>query len=154
MWLIIGLFAIGLLFLFIEIYFTPGATIFGIIGLLTIVVANVIAFNTINQRWAWVFLMVSFFFTLLFLFLLFRMLSSKQFSVQSTIEDKVNEIPEGRYKVGEQGMSVTALRPEGNARFGNLLTSVYSSGDYIEPDVPIEITSITINKIFVKPITK
>ncbi len=152
MLLIITLFAIGLFLLLVEIYFTPGSSIFGLLGIALLVAANVVAFNVLNNHWAWVVLGLSFLVTMLFLFFLFKMLRSKNFSVQSVISDKVNTIDQDEFSVGEEGISVTALRPEGQARFKNQLVSVFSQGSYIEPNEAIKIVKITSEKIIVDSI--
>jgi len=150
--LILTLIAVGLLLLLVEVYFTPGASIFGIIGIVCIVAANVLAFRELPLAVGWAVFFVSLIITVLFLVLLFRMLSSKNFVVNSELTDKVNVIDEQKFVVGQKGTTMTVLRPNGRAIFHDEIYEVYSQGSYIDENIPVEITRITSDKLFVKPL--
>ena len=60
--------------------------------------------------------------------------------------------PEPLVKVGQQGVSVTQLRPSGIARFGNERLSVVSRGELIEASRQIIIADIEGNNIVVKQV--
>ncbi len=150
--LVITLIIVGLMLLLVEVYFTPGTSISGILGILAIIWANILAFQNLPSPIAWITLIVSFIITVLFLILLFRMLSSKNFVVKKEIKSKVNVIDEKNFSVGERGRTTTSLRPNGRAIFKDSIYEVFSQGNYIEVDQEIEITKITTDKIFVKSI--
>lgn len=150
--MILTLIAVGLILLLVEIYFTPGSSIFGVLGLIAIVWANVLAFKTMPVAVGWTIFLVSLIITVLFIILLIRMLSSKNFVVETEIKDKVNVIDEENFQIGEQGVTITTLRPNGRAMFNDEIYEVYSHGNYIEVDKNIAISKITSDKIFVKPV--
>ena len=59
------------------------------------------------------------------------------------------------YKIGDKGITLTNLRPEGKALFGeDGRTTVYSIGEFIDKNAHIEIIKIEHNKIFVTTINK
>lgn len=148
--IIIILIVVGLLLLMVEVYFTPGSSIFGILGLACIILANVMAFKNLQPWMGWLIFAISLSITLLFLFLLLRMLSSKNFVVNTEIKDKVNVIDQLTFHVGDKGHTLTTLRPNGRAEFNDEIVEVFSNGTYIDDNIEIEITRITPDKIFVK----
>jgi len=152
MGLIFTLIVVGLVLLMVEVYFTPGSTIFGILGLACIIIANVMAFDGLDSWMAWTIFIISALITALFLILLIRMLSSKNFVVNKEIKDKVNVIDETKFEVGDKGITLTTLRPNGRAEFNNEIIEVFSNGTYIDDNTDIEITKVTTDKLFVKTI--
>jgi membrane-bound serine protease (ClpP class) len=58
--------------------------------------------------------------------------------------------PERPVKIGQQGTSVTPLRPSGVARFGNKRLGVVSQGELIEADRQIVVVEIQGNSVVVK----
>lgn len=150
--LIVLLFAVGIILLLIEIYLTPGATIFGLIGIVAIIAADFYAVSRLESPWNWLFVIGSLVVTVGFLYLLFRVLQTKNFSVQSEITAKVNELDPVHFQVGEEGRTITVLRPNGRAIFGDLVTEVYSVGEYIDDETPVKIIKRTADKLFVQQI--
>jgi len=53
-------------------------------------------------------------------------------------------------QVGQKGTSLTALRPNGKARFGEQRIEVFSQGPYISKKTAIVIIKISSRKIIVK----
>lgn len=150
--MILILFLAGIILLLIEIYLTPGSTLFGLLGVGAIIWADFVAFKVLDEPWNWLFALFSLLITIAFTILLFRILSSKNFSVQSEINSKVNVLDENLFQIGELGKTITVLRPNGRAMFGDQIVEVYSTGDYIEDEQEIIIVKRTSDKIFVKPI--
>ena len=150
--LIVLLFTVGIILLLIEIYLTPGATIFGLIGIVAIIAADFYAVSRLESPWNWLFVIGSLVVTVGFLYLLFRVLQTKNFSVQSEITAKVNELDPVHFQVGEEGRTITVLRPNGRAIFGDLVTEVYSVGEYIDDETPVKIIKRTADKLFVQQI--
>ena len=149
--LILFLFLAGIILLLVEIYLTPGATIFGLSGIVAIIVADFYAFSRLDEPWNWLFVLASIFVTIGFLYLLFKILQTKNFSV-SEITSKVNVLDAVLFQVGDVGRTITTLRPNGRAIFDGETTEVYSTGEYIDDEVPIEIVKRTSDKLFVKQI--
>ena len=54
------------------------------------------------------------------------------------------------FLVGEVGRTTTALRPSGKARFGELLVDVTADGFYIEADTPVEVVEVRGARVLVK----
>lgn len=150
--LVIGLFLCGILLLFIEIFLTPGSTAFGAIGLILIFASCFFSFQELPPPFNWLFLISASVIVCLFIYAFYNILKSKKFSVQSEITAKVNVLDENRFLVGEKGITLTALRPNGRAEFNNEIVDVFAEVGYIEENVNIEITERTNDRIYVKQI--
>lgn len=147
--IIILLLIAGILFLFVEIYLTPGSTLFGVIGLILLVIGNIKALHVLPSPWNYVVVLLSLLLVLFFLYLFFKLLTSDKLSVKAEINSKVNEI-HTKFSIGAIGETTTSLRPNGRAIFEDEILEVYSTGGYIDNGEPIEIIKITSNKIFVQ----
>ncbi len=53
-------------------------------------------------------------------------------------------------KIGQKGVTITSLRPAGQARFGNERVDVVSAGSMIDPNVEVKVIEIEGNRIVVK----
>ena len=54
--------------------------------------------------------------------------------------------------IGDEGKTISTLRPIGKAEFNNKQFEVKTSGDYLDTGTPIRITKIHSNQIIVEPI--
>lgn len=149
---VIGLLLVGILLLFIEIFLTPGSTAFGAIGLCLILGSCFLSFQHLNAPYNWLYLLLTSAIVCFFLYVFYNLLKSKKFSVQSEITAKVNVLEENRFLVGEKGITLTALRPNGRAEFQGHIVDVFSEIGYIEENTTIEITDRTNDRIYVQQI--
>ena len=53
-------------------------------------------------------------------------------------------------RLGDVGVTEGVLRPAGKARFGQVLVDVVTEGEYIEPDVQIEVIERHGNRVVVR----
>ena len=72
--------------------------------------------------------------------------------MKAEITGKVNEIEKNLYNIGDKGIAVSELRPNGKGMFNGNKIDIYSNGEYIQRDTAVEIIKITNDKIFVKTI--
>lgn len=149
---VIGLLLSGIFLLFIEIFLTPGSTAFGVIGLFLILASCFVSFEHLEAPYNWLFLIVALVIVCVFLYAFYNILKSKKFSVQSEITAKVNVLAENRFLVGEKGITLTALRPNGRAEFNGEIVDVFAEVGYIEENEHIEVTERTNDRIYVKQI--
>lgn len=82
----------------------------------------------------------------------FKVIQSNKLAMKAEITGKVNELEKNLYTVGDKGVAVTELRPNGKGMFNETKVDIYSNGEYIQRDTAVEIVKITNDKIFVKPI--
>lgn len=67
------------------------------------------------------------------------------------VEVQVEDAYHGLARIGDIGRAVGPLRPAGKARFGGVLVDVVSQGDFIEPDLDVEVVERRGNKVVVRP---
>lgn len=153
MWIIIiSLLLIGLALIIVELVFIPGTTVVGLLGLVFTVVGVVISYNHFGSETGLYILVTTLAITLLTLFYSFRSGAWSRFSLKKSIDSKVNEGLVASLNVGDEGVTVSTLRPIGKAEFGHKIFEVRTLGGYVEPRQKVKIIEIQSHQITVEPI--
>lgn len=149
---VISLVAVGILLLIAEVLFVPGTTIVGILGFLAAILGIYLSFEyfgTVVGGW------FTFGSTVAFGIALYYSFKSKtwdKFSLKDTNSGKVNENLTESLSVGDEGVSISVLKPVGKAEFGDKEFEVKTLGDYVESGTRIKIIKIEKNNIVVETI--
>ena len=143
---------VGLLLIFLEIFFIPGTTMFGILGGVAMLIGIVLMYSYYGATYGNVTLGISSVAVVVAIVLGFRVIESNKLAMKAEITGKVNELEATALNVGDKGVTVTELRPNGKANFNGTKTEVYSNGEYIARDTEIEIAKITRDKVFIQPL--
>jgi membrane-bound ClpP family serine protease len=149
---IIAIILVGLLLVFLEIFFIPGTTLFGILGGVAMLIGVVLMYSYYGKTYGNMTLGISSVAVLLAIVVGFRVIESNKLAMKAEITGKVNELEASAFKVGDKGITLTELRPNGKANFSGNKTEVFSNGDYIARDTEVEISKITRDKIFIQPL--
>lgn len=153
MWIIIiSLLAIGLGLIVVELVFIPGTTVVGLLGLIFSIVGIVISYSYFGNDIGFYILIGTLITTLVALFYSFRSGSWTRFSLNSSIDSKVNEGMLNILNVGDEGTTRSPLRPMGTAEFANQNYEVRSLGSFVDSGTRIKIIQILSNQIIVEPI--
>jgi membrane-bound ClpP family serine protease len=80
-----------------------------------------------------------------------KRIGNSKFTLNDAIDGKVNEFDYSGINIGDEGVTLTALRPEGNAIINDQKVIVYSKGAYIDSGKNVMVVSIKHNKIFIEP---
>lgn len=153
MWIIIiALLAIGLALVIAELVFIPGTTIVGVLGLVFSIAGIVICYKHFGSDTGFYILMGMLLTTALAIVYSFRSNSWSKFSLKTSMNSRVNEGMLAALNVGDQGKTISTLRPFGKAEFGLAQFEVKTMGDYIEPGQSIRIKQINSHQIIVEPI--
>lgn len=153
MWLVIAaLILAGLLLIIVEIVFIPGTTVVGLLGLVFTIVGIVFSYNHFGSEVGFYVLLGTTLSSAAALYLSFRKGAWKKFSHHSSIDSKVNEGMADHLTAGEEGTSVSALRPMGSAEFNGKIFEVKTNGEFVNNGVKIRIVKIRSNDILVEPI--
>ena len=151
MWIIIiALLLIGLALIIVELVFIPGTTLVGFLGLIFAISRVVVSYKHFGNEVGFYILMGMSIITLVSLFYSFRSGAWSKFSLKSSIDSKVNEGLHASINVGDEGKSVSTLRPIGKAEFNNQTFEVKTLGEYVEHGKRIKITQIQSNQIIVE----
>ena len=143
-WLIITLLVIGTLAILLELVMM-GSDGFasGIIGVLAIIAAAVLAI--VNFPHAWIFVAIGLAFFGLIMGLFFSFIRRKQLQGSLTLsESLVEPLPEVDYPglLGKEGKTVTALRPYGEATFNSVRVEVSSGGQAIDAGRAVKVVDV------------
>jgi len=155
MWLaIVILLIIGILLIITELIFIPGTTIFGIAGLLLTAAGVIMAFVNFGNGTGFSVLGISFAILLVLLLISFRSNTWENLSLKSANTGRVNEEVKNNLWKGDQGITLSALRPGGKAEFNDITVEVSTLGQYLEAGTKIRIISIRDQRIYVEAADK
>ena len=153
MWLVIAALILdGLLLIIVEIVFIPGTTVVGLLGLIFTIVGIAFSYSHFGSETGFYDLLGTVVATGGTLYLSFRKGAWKKFSHQSSIDSKVNEGMADHLSTGEEGISISVLRPMGSAEFNGKIFEVKTNGEFVNNGIKIRIIRIRSNDILVEPI--
>ena len=153
MWIIIiSLLLIGLALIIVELVFIPGTTVVGLLGLIFSIVGIVISYNHFGNDVGFYMLLGTLGLTLATLFYSFRSGAWSKFSLKSSMDSKVNEGMMATVQIGDEGITLSTLRPIGKAEFNSKTYEVKTSGNYVDRGEKVKITQIESHQIVVEPI--
>jgi len=166
-WIDILLVLAGLALILIEIFVTPGFGLIGVSGILCLLAGFYLALTRVTiPQYSWDFQRLEGAGQTVFvtgvLFAVFVVATWKLFpktpffrwivlaqSQPATQGYIVQTAEEEQRAIGQRGRSVTMLRPAGRGRFGDKTYDIVSQGEFIEPDLPIEIVEAAGNRYVV-----
>jgi membrane-bound serine protease (ClpP class) len=171
------LFLVGLICLGLELFVFPGLGVFGVSGVILILISIVMASHTFiwpSQEYEYRQMLSTLFQVTAVLvsagvgiafigrFLpsipLFNKLILRPEPWDGLESDDPNAKPSGAgesslsFLMGETGRTTTVLRPMGKARFGEMLVDVSADGFYLEPDTLVEVVDIQGTRVVVRPV--
>lgn len=155
MWIIIiALLLIGLTLILVELIFIPGTTVVGLLGLVFAIVGIVVSYQHFGNTVGLYVLIGMSCLTLAGLFYSFRSGLWSRFSLKSAIDSKVNEGLLASVSVGDEGITLSSLRPMGKAEFHAKAFEVKTSGGFVDSGERVKITQIDSHQIVVEPVHK
>lgn len=153
-YLVLAIIVLGILMVVLEILVIPGTTVVGIIGGVLMGTGVVLAYGTQDNAMIGHYVLAgTSVATVILLYWSYIVLRSKKYSLYDVIDGKVNELESGLVNVGDEGVTLSTLRPEGKARINDKTFAVFSQGEMIDANVSITVLKINGNKIIVKPLT-
>ena len=154
MWIIIlALLIIGLALIVVEVVFIPGTTIVGIVGVVFAGAGIIFSYRHFGSETGLYILLGTVTVTAVALYFSFRSEAWSRFANKSTMEGKVNEGMTALLQLGDEGVSVSTLKPMGTAKFASGQFEVKTLGDYVDVGTKVKIVHIEPSQIIVKPLT-
>ena len=150
--IVISLVAIGLILLIVEILFVPGTTLVGVLGFIVLGIGVGLSFKYFGSEIGWFVLGSTAVGAGLALYVSFKSNLWSRFALKDSNTGKVNENPVD-LNVGDEGITVSALRPIGKAEIKSKTFEVKTLGSYVEANQRIRVIQINLNQIFVEPIS-
>ncbi|MCS6974785.1 MAG: hypothetical protein N2044_02675 [Cyclobacteriaceae bacterium] len=152
-WIIALLIIAGIALLIVEVVFIPGTTVVGLLGLIFLVAGVSFSYSHYGPETGFYILLLSLLAFAFALYWSFRKGAWKKFSLNQSIESRVNEGITQVLKAGMEGVAVSALRPAGSAEFEGKIFEVTTHGDYLAAGSRIRIVEIQGSTIIVEPVT-
>jgi membrane-bound ClpP family serine protease len=149
--IIVIIILLGLVLVFLEMFVIPGTALFGILGGIALIAGVALMYTNYGSKFGNITAGITGISLFVAVAAGFKVIQSNRLAMKAEIKSKVNQLEHHHYNIGQVGKTVSSLRPNGKAIFGDdNKVDVYSEGDYIERESSIEIVKITNNKIFVK----
>lgn len=142
---------IGLLLIIAELVLVPGATVVGLLGLVLWLGGLVYAFLSFGATMGTAMLAASLALGGAGVLYSLKRKSWKLFSLDDKSEGKAIENPED-VEVGDQGKTISALRPMGTVEIGRFRGEVQSQEGWVEAGAEVRVTKIKGRKIWVEKI--
>ena len=146
--LAIGMFIVGLVLIFAEI-FLPGA-IMGLLGFGLVVGAIYTGFR--ESQGLGVTLLVLGVLTVPVFAVLWYHVLSKKFAVRRTLKDALSAASGLDELVGKEGVAITNLRPAGAAEVGGKRVDVVTDGEMIDKGTRVEVVEVEGNRVVVRSV--
>ena len=141
----------GILLLLAEILLIPGVGIAGVLGLASLIGSCVYAFCMSGITTGTIVTAINAVLVVGMTIYVLRAKTWKKFSLQTSIDSKVQPDSDELVEIGDRGKTVTRLSPMGSARFGKEVYEVKALEGMIDPGVEVEVALIEKNKIIVRP---
>jgi len=148
-----GLIIIGFILVLIEIFLVPGFNIFGIFGIIMVVLGIVFAYTKLSLATANFMMVIS----LIMALILVRFVVKSKTWHRIILDDKQEKLrgfhasTEDLAKlIGKRGTAFTPLRPAGIAFIEEQKVDVMTEGDFIEKDRKIEVIMVEGNRVVVR----
>lgn len=145
--------AIGLGLVVIEIVFIPGTTVVGVLGLLCIIAGLVYGFNEFGNPMGWAITATTALVSGVIIILSLRSGVWNKFALKGQIDSKVNESKKIDLVNGQTGVTLSALKPIGNAEFNQQKWEVTTQGEHIDAGTPVKVIKTKGRIIYVEQIT-
>jgi membrane-bound ClpP family serine protease len=152
-WLaVIILIFFGLGFIVAEIIFVPGTTLLGLLGILFTITGIVLGYLSFGSGTGTLILAVTLIAGVSIIIYSFKSGVWEKFALKSSSDSKFNEGEKLGIQVGEEGCTISALRPVGKADFRDKIFEVTTLGNFLPSGTRVRVVSIKNNKIFIEPI--
>jgi membrane-bound ClpP family serine protease len=149
---VVTLILFGLVLIVVEVIFVPGTTLVGVAGFVFLALGVILGFKYFGSETGWTLLGSTTVVGGLILYYAFQTNVWGKFALKSAINSKVNEVETEKFKVGQEGVAISALRPMGKADLNNTSVEVKTLGEYVESGTRVRIIKVSSNQIVVESI--
>ncbi len=147
--LIIGLIVIGIILLVLEIIVLPGM-IAGIIGGIFLLVAILWMYSSEGETAGHITLAITFVATLVAIYASLKSRAWRRYGLHEINDGKVNDVTALQIHEGDEGRTLSALRPSGTILIGDSKLEAQTNGEMIDVGTKVVVTKVFPNKVIVK----
>lgn len=153
------LLGVALFLLALEIFLIPGVTVFGVAGIICLVVVNILAFTNFGASVGFMFLMGTAALGIFMFYGGYKLFNQSGVALNKTLAgNKVPDIEEQArsfntsVNVGDFGIAFGDIKPQGKAIINAIVYEVRSTGNYISDNTTVVVVKIENTKIWVKAV--
>lgn len=147
---IIALIVLGIVLILLEFFVVPGITVAGIGGLILLISGVALSYSKYGTPGGHYLLAGTVLSLIFVIYFSFKSKTWKKISLNTVIDSKVKEDLSSKFKIGDNGTSVSRLSPSGTVSIKGELVEVESRSGLIDENEQVEIIKISGNKIIVK----
>jgi len=147
---IIALIGIGFLLILAEVFFVPGTTIVGILGVVLAGSGVYMVYQHYGATTGHLTLGIALVVFLISLIGGFRSKAWQKYAMNDSLHGKTNVLTAEQVQTGDTGKAVSAIKPMGKARINGENFEVQSYSDFIDSGEQVEVTKIAGKTIYVK----
>ncbi|MDX5348237.1 MAG: NfeD family protein [Hymenobacteraceae bacterium] len=147
-----SLILIGLLLIVVELVFVPGTTLVGALGLILTAAGIWLGYANFGTPTGHIILAVSVLVGVVAVFVSLRSNAWERFALKNRLEGRVNEDSPLILEDGEEGTTISALRPSGTALFHEKHVEVRTKGEFVPAGATIRVIKTIQNKIIVEQV--
>ena len=145
---ILMVFAVGLIIL--EIFFLPGITVGGIAGGILAIVGIWFAYSQLGAFVGNITLIASIVVFGLIFFGFVKSDTLNKIALKEEIDSTVETVSQEKIKPGDEGITISRVNPMGKARINGETVEVKSTGDFIDPEIPITVIKVYPTNVLVE----
>jgi membrane-bound ClpP family serine protease len=140
---------IGIALVVIEVLFVPGTTFVGLIGFLLMAVGVWYCFNNYGSKAGILLASGSLVLMVLIFYWGYKKNVWKKFALNTENDVRLAQKAIDYLQVGQEGITISALRPSGIAEFDGKRIEVQTFGELLDAGVNVKILEIRGNEVFV-----
>jgi membrane-bound ClpP family serine protease len=141
---------IGIVLFLVEFLIIPGISLAGIAGFLTLAGGVFCGYYYHGVKVGSLILLIAACVMFFIFYIAFKFKTWQRMSLNAMVDGKVGTLEENSIHIGDEGITISKLRPIGNAMIGDKIFEVRSEGNYIDSNTKIRIKAIDGNKILVE----
>lgn len=150
---LILLIVLGLGLIVAEILFVPGTTFVGVLGFILTGIGVIYCFSVFGNTAGWTTLIISLVVAAMTIVYGVRSGTWQKFSLKGQNRSRVNDETVFDVQVGEQGKTISAMRPMGKVEIRGQLFEARTIGAYLEAGQTVQVKKIDNRIIYIEPIT-
>lgn len=148
---IIALIVLGIILLFIEFFVVPGVSVFGIAGIIVLILGIYFSYSSFGVNIGNTILFGTIAAMGLSFYIAYRKGVWNKMALSTQVTSKVNDAVKN-VTIGDKGITISRLAPMGTVMVNGSYFEASSKGTFINENSEIEIINIDNNRITVKPI--
>ncbi|MBD8490367.1 NfeD family protein [Echinicola sp. CAU 1574] len=148
--IIIGLLLVGLVLVLLEVVFVPGTTLVGILGIIFSGLGVYYSFQHYDFQVAMYVLGGAVLANVGVILYGFKSGVWKRFSLKDTVSSRAYDDRLAGLTVGQEGKTISDIKPYGKAEFGDKIYEVKSNMGFISAGQKVQIQQLENNRIIIK----